>query len=148
MTRKVAANHHKHTKRARPHSASSFSVSNSRVSINQNLHDQVKKAERAHTRKLARTLKEGPSPSISLYYKYHTTMSSDAAPPPYSAFTNGGGGGSAASPRESKGSAAGLVEMGATPSFASWVMEEESQTAHRYDAMFWSGGNTSLARLF
>jgi len=72
--------------------------------------------------------------------------SSDAAPPPYSAFSaNGGGGGSAAPPsaRSSKGSAAGLVEMGATASFASWVIEEELSTAHRIYVID-NSGSTSI----
>ena len=49
-------------------------------------------------------------------------MSSESAPPPYTAFESGGGGGSGTS--ASKGDPARLVSMGATASFASWIVEE------------------------
>ena len=49
-------------------------------------------------------------------------MSSESAPPPYTAFESGGGGGGGTS--ASKGDPARLVSMGATASFASWIVEE------------------------
>lgn len=68
-------------------------------------------------------------------------MSSESAPPPYTAFESGGGGGGGTS--ASKGDPARLVSMGATASFASWIVEEERSTAHRIYVID-NSGSTSI----